>query len=61
MLCDFLPTDEIGRIRGIFLSYVHEAAFGDVLDVKVAAEGNVRYFRTIGGNGQTCLEAEIIL
>ncbi len=61
MLCDHLPTDEIGKISGIFLSYVHEAAFGDTLDVLTAKNGNVRYFRTVGGAGQTCLEAQIIL
>jgi len=61
MLCDYLPTDEIGRISGIFLSYVHEAAFGDTLDVMRAKSENVRYFRTLGESGQTCLEAEIIL
>ncbi len=61
MLCDYLPTDEIGRISGIFLSYVHEAAFGDTLDVMMAKDGNIRYFRTVGTQCQTCLEAEIIL
>ncbi len=61
MLCDFLPTDEISRISGIVLSYVHEAAFGDTLDVMMAANGNTRYFRTVGTEGQTCLEAQIIL
>ena len=61
MLCDWLPIDEVGRVSGIFLSYVHEASFGDTLDVMMASHENARYFRTVGGEGQTCLEAVIVL
>ncbi|MBQ9112158.1 MAG: hypothetical protein IJY08_01095 [Clostridia bacterium] len=61
MLCDFMPSDEVERIRGIYLSYVHEAAFGDTLDVRSAICDGIRYFRTVGSEGNTCLEAAIIL
>jgi len=61
MLCDFLPYEETGHIKGIFLSYLHEAAFGDLLDIKRAECENTRYFRTINSEGKPCLEALIIL
>ncbi|MBR2353372.1 MAG: hypothetical protein IKA76_02590 [Clostridia bacterium] len=61
MLCDFLPMEEIGRIRGMVLSYLHEGAFGSTLTVLSAKEGENRYFRTLDENGTACLEAQIIL
>lgn len=61
MLCDFLPYEETGKIKSIFLSYLHEAALGDVLEIKRADVGNERYFRTVNGEGNTCLEAIISL
>lgn len=61
MLCDFIPLEDVENIKGVFLSYVHEAAFGDVLDVRHALCDGTHYFRTVNGEGSTCLEAELIL
>ncbi len=61
MLCDFLPSEEIGAIQGIVLSYLHEGAFGSTLSVLCAGEGRNRYFRTVDENGTVCLEAQIVL
>ena len=62
MLCDFLPIDDIKRIRGILLSYVNEAAFGDELRIMRADAYDSYYFRTVSGKtGKTCLEAQLIL
>lgn len=61
MLCDFMPYEEIGNIRGISLSYLHEAAFGDTIKVFCHREDKKYGFRTVNGDGITCLEAEILL
>ena len=61
MLCDFLPVEDIGRIKGVFLSYVNEAAFGETLDIRSVLADGVHYFRTVNSEGKTCLEAQIIL
>lgn len=60
MLCDFMSEDEIGAVKGFVLSYVHEAAMGDVLDVRTVRCGEERYFRTVNEAGDTCLEAAVI-
>ena len=60
MLCDYLPLEDTGKIRGFVLSYLREAAFGDTLDVRMYRQGENAYFRTVNENGQTCLEAHII-
>lgn len=61
MLCDFLPLEKVPLIKGISLSYLREAAYGDCIDV-YATESESRYsFRTVNQNGATCLEAEILL
>lgn len=61
MLCDFLPYDEVGSIRGISMSYVHEAAFGDTIKIYRSKENEKYSFRTVNQDGITCLEAEILL
>ena len=61
MLCDFMPYDKIGDIRGISLSYLHEAAFGDTVKVYCYSGDNKYSFRTVNGEGVSCLEAEVIL
>ena len=61
MLCDFLPYEKIGSLRGISLSYLHEAAFGDTIKVYCHSEDKKYSFRTINQNGVVCLEAEILL
>ena len=61
MLCDYLPLEEVGEIRGICLSYLHEAAFGDTVTVLRGRKDDTYYFRTVGGSGDVCLEAMILL
>ena len=60
MLCDYLNIEDTGKIRGFVLSYLHEAAYGDILDVRMHKQGDSAYFRTVNGAGQTCLEAQIL-
>lgn len=61
MLCDFMPYEKVSDIKGISLSYLHEAAFGDTVRVYRQASDNKYSFRTVNGDGCACLEAEIIL
>lgn len=61
MLCDFMPYESLSKIRGISLSYLHEAAFGDTVKVYANVEGEKYDFRTVNSEGTTCLEAEILL
>ena len=61
MLCDFMPLEDIPKIKGMSLSYLHEAAFGDVIKI-YAKNSDGRYsFRTVNQNGITCLEAEVLI
>ena len=61
MLCDFMPLEDVPAIKGMSLSYLHEAAFGDVIKI-YAKKSDGRYsFRTINQNGITCLEAEVLI
>lgn len=59
MLCDFLPLDRVGGVRGMTLSYLHEAAFGDTLSVLSCEQNGTYYFRTVNEAGDTCLEATV--
>ena len=61
MLCDFMPYDKISQIKGISLSYLHEAAFGNTVKVYRTDDGQKFDFRTVNEDGNVCLEAEIIL
>ena len=61
MLCDFLELDEVDRVKGFLLSYVHESAFGDELTVCHAYGDGVHYFKTVNQNGVTCLEAQVLV
>ena len=61
MLCDFMPIDEVGRIKSALLCYVNEAAFGDEIEVLCCDIGKEKYFRTVNSCGETCLEAHITL
>ena len=60
MLCDFMPYDDVANIRGISLSYLHEAAFGDNISIYCKREAGKYDFRTVNSDGTTCLEAEIL-
>lgn len=61
MLYDFMPYEEIPKIKGISLSYLHEAAFGDNISVYCKNEDGKYDFRTVNKDGDTCLEAEILV
>lgn len=61
MLCDFMPLEDVGRIKGISLSYLREAAFGNVVTVLGAKRDESYYFRTLGEDGAVCLEAQVIV
>ena len=66
MICDFLPDMQGRRVRSLAISYLREAAYGDVLTVLRApvkhengAEGYL--LRTVRADGTVCLEAEVVL
>ena len=61
MLCDFMPYDKTSCIKGISLSYLHEAAFGNTIKIYRADDTDKFNFRTVNEDGKACLEAEIIL
>ena len=61
MLCDYMPIDDVGNIKGMVLSYLHEAAFGDALSVCGCERDGVHYFRTVNEAGDVCLEAQVIV
>ncbi|MBQ8850744.1 MAG: hypothetical protein IJ011_10465 [Clostridia bacterium] len=60
MLCDFLPIEKVGHIKGMTLSYLHEAAFGDTVNVFRGEKDGTYYFRTVNGEGVICLEAVVV-
>ena len=60
MLCDFIDIDDVAKIKGMTLSYLHESAFGDTLDILRAEKDGTYYFRTVGQSG-VCLEAQVFL
>lgn len=59
MLCDYLPLDEVKRIKSITLSYLNEAAFGRTVTVYRAKTDGCYYFKTVNDGGVVCLEAVI--
>jgi acyl-CoA thioesterase FadM len=61
MLCDYMPLEDIPKIKGISLSYLHEAAFGDTVKVYTKKTDGRYSFRTVNQNGVTCLEAEVLI
>ena len=61
MLCDFMPIDKIGNIKGMVLSYLHEAAFGDTVSVRGCEKDGIYYFRTVNASGDICLEAQVVV
>ena len=61
MLCDFMPYDEIESIKGISMSYLHEAAFGDTIQVYSSHADGKYDFKTVNKDGTTCLEAQILV
>lgn len=61
MLCDFMDIADIERICGMTLSYLHEAALGDELEVLCAKVDGNYFFKTVGKDGKICLEAQVRL
>ena len=61
MLCDFMEIADTDRIVGMSLSYLHEAALGDTLEVLCAKTEENYFFKTIGKEGKICLEAMVRL
>ena len=61
MLCDFMELSDTERICGMSLSYLHEAAFGDELEVLCAKVDGNYFFKTVGKEGKICLEAQVRL
>ena len=61
MLCDFMPIEDVQRIKGISISYLHEAAYKDHLRIYGIKSEQKYSFRTVNQNGDTGIEAEIIL
>ena len=47
MLCDFMELSDTERICGMSLSYLHEAALGDELDVMCVKDEENYFFRTV--------------
>lgn len=61
MLCDFTPEIENRGVVGYTLSFVHEAAYGRTLKMyRMSGEDGAYFFRAIGEDGQTCLEAALL-
>lgn len=66
MVWDFLPAEAVEghRMSTLSLSYLHEAALGDTVKVFRASavdRPDTYLLRTVNGNGDVCLEAEITL
>lgn len=59
MLCDFVPDIDKKKLRGINISYISEAPFGDELTVLCKEDGGVYYFKTIRSDGKTNCEAAL--
>ncbi len=59
MLCDYMPIEKVERIKGMTLSYLHEAAFGDTVTVLRGEKDGAYYFRTLNSEGVVCLEAVV--
>ena len=61
MLCDYMPIDKVGKIKGITLSFLREAAFGDTITINGCESDGMYYFRTFNTAGDVCLEAQVVL
>ncbi len=57
MLCDFVDGIEKRHLRGINISYVTEAPFGEELTVYRKDDGDVCYFKTVRSDGKINCEA----
>lgn len=61
MLCDHMPIDKVGKIKGMTLSFLREAAFEDTVSINGCETDGIYYFRTFNTAGDVCLEAQVVL
>ncbi len=57
LFCDFTPESRNIRVTGMMFSFLHEAAYGEVLQVYRAQVEGGYVFRLIDPNGTVCTEA----
>jgi acyl-ACP thioesterase len=63
-LCNYMPELEYGgyRVKSLRIHYCKEAPLGDVLTIfRAIPEENKYLFKTVKANGETNIEAEIII
>ena len=62
MLCDFLPDIQNKRVSGMTLSFLREASYEHTLRVlRGKSESGSWLMKTQNEEGETCLEAEVVL
>ena len=59
MLCDYMDINDVAKIKGISLSFLHESAFGDEIEVLRLKTDDGYFFRTLSSDNTVCLEAQI--
>ncbi len=60
MLCDFMELCDTEKIAGMSLSYLHEAAFGDEIDIYRVKNEDGYFFKTMNKDGKVLLEALVV-
>jgi len=60
MLCDFMELDDTEKIAGMSLSYLHEAALGDEIDIYRVKTDDGYFFKTMNKDGKVLLEAQVV-
>ncbi|MBQ8140446.1 MAG: hypothetical protein IJ038_01980 [Clostridia bacterium] len=60
MICDFMPIEQVDKIRVMTLEFLHESALGDMLTVYGCGDEGRYYFKTLNGKGDICLTAEVL-
>ena len=60
MLCDFMDISDTESISGMSLSYLHEAALGDEIDIYRVKTDDGYFFKTINNDGKVLLEALVL-
>ena len=60
MLCDFMDIEDTQKIKGMSLSYLHEAALGDEIDILRVKTDTGYFFKTVNKDNQVLLEAMVV-
>ena len=60
MLCDFMDIEDTKKIKGMSLSYLHEAALGDEIDILRVKTDTGYFFKTVNKDNQVLLEAMVV-